>query len=34
MEQEEQLGVTPLPKKTNYANEVIINLFTLQHIDQ
>jgi hypothetical protein len=34
MEQEDQLGVTPLPTKSNYVNEVIINLFTLQHIDQ
>jgi hypothetical protein len=34
MEQEDQLGVTPLPAKSNYANEVIINLFTLQNTDK
>jgi hypothetical protein len=29
LEQEDQLGVTPLPVKSNFINEVIINLFTL-----
>jgi len=33
-EQEDQPRVTPLPKKSNYAAKAIINLFTLQHIDQ
>ncbi len=30
MEQEEQLGITPSPARSNVANEVSINLFTLQ----
>ncbi len=34
VEREDQLGVTPLPMKSNFANKIIINLFTLQHIDQ
>jgi hypothetical protein len=34
MEQEEQLRITPSPAKSNVANEVNINLLTLQHIGQ
>ncbi len=34
MEQEEQLGITPSTVKNNAANEVSINLFTLQHTRQ
>jgi hypothetical protein len=34
MEQEEQIGITPSPTRSNAANEVIINLFTLQHTGQ
>jgi hypothetical protein len=34
LEQENQLGVTPLPARSNPTNEAIINLFTLQHIEQ
>jgi hypothetical protein len=34
MEQEEQLGITPTPTRSNATNEVNINLFTLQHIGQ
>jgi hypothetical protein len=34
MEQGEQLGITPSPAKSNVANEVNINLLTLQHIGQ
>jgi hypothetical protein len=34
MEQEEQIGITPSPAKSNAANEVNINLFTLQHTQQ
>jgi hypothetical protein len=34
MEQEDQLGVTALVVKSNSANDAIINLFTLQHINQ
>jgi hypothetical protein len=33
-EQEEQLGITPAPARSNATNEVSINLFTLQHIGQ
>jgi hypothetical protein len=32
MEQEEQLGITPSPTRSNVANEVSINLLTLQHV--
>jgi hypothetical protein len=31
LKQEDQLGITPLPTRSNVANEAIINLFTLQH---
>ncbi len=31
IEQEEQLGITPAPARSNATNEVNINLFTLQH---
>ncbi len=34
MEQEDQLGVTALVVKSNSANDAIINLFILQHINQ
>ncbi len=34
IEQEEQLGITPSPTRSNATNEVYINLFTLQHIGQ
>jgi hypothetical protein len=34
LEQEGQPGVTQLFTKDRYANDVIINLFTLQHTDQ
>jgi hypothetical protein len=34
IEQEEQLRITPSLAKSNFANEVNINLLTLQHIGQ
>ncbi len=34
MEWEDQPRVPPLPMKSSYVNDVIINMFTLQHIDQ
>ncbi len=34
MEQEEQLGITPSPTRSNVANEVNINLFTSQRTRQ
>jgi hypothetical protein len=34
MEQEEQLGITTTPARSNVTNEVSVNLFTLQHIGQ
>ncbi len=34
LKQENQPGVTPLLAKCNFANEVIINLFILQHTKQ
>jgi hypothetical protein len=34
MEQEEQLRITPSLVRSNAANEVSINLFTLQHTGQ
>ncbi len=34
LEQEEQPRITPLPARSNVANEVSINMFTLQHTKQ
>jgi hypothetical protein len=34
LKHEDQLGITPLPTRSNVANEAIINLFTLQHTEQ
>ncbi len=34
LEQEDQLGVTPLSTKSCFNNNVIINLYTLQHTNQ
>jgi hypothetical protein len=34
MEHEKQLGITPSLARSNVANEVSINLFTLQHVGQ
>jgi hypothetical protein len=34
MEHEEQLGITSSLARSNVANEVNINLFTLQHVGQ
>jgi hypothetical protein len=34
MEQEDKPRVTPSPIESDFANEVVINLFILQHIDQ
>jgi hypothetical protein len=34
LKQEDQLGITPLPTRSNVANEAIINLFTSQHTEQ
>ncbi len=34
IEQEDQPGVTPLPMKSNFVNDAIINMFILQHTNQ
>ncbi len=34
LEHEKQLGITPLPARNNVTNDVNINLFALQHIEQ